>query len=236
MLVAELSFWHSVGVEFFKAFFTAAFVAIGAALVVFEFQSRAQERREATERAREEAARQREREREEATKAREREREEATKARERELQIEQSKRDAKTELITRASNLAGSFYFLTQRFSRQKTEPKTWGQAKGPELDAAYVDWARQSEALEQVLGVRYGWDSEAQVMWHQLRDLLTIRYFHLRGRNSDALRAANALTNENRHSGLSQDALADMDQVIPAIRSAMQAVARRLLGEDIAI
>jgi hypothetical protein len=216
VVLAELSFGQTIVVELLKAVFTAVFVAGVAAFLVSRYQNRAEANRAELETHREDAA----------------------KERERRLQIDEAKRGAKTRFVNRCSELGGSFYFSTQRYWRQKGTPEIWGPPEGGELDLAYVAWATSSEALEIELRSRYGWDADPPRLWHQVRDLLTVRYFDLRDRNKLSLREKNEKRDDEFHSGLTAEQLEheNMGLVLSTYRDAMRSLAKALLDSDISV
>lgn len=224
MIVAELSFWSTVAVELFKAIFTALFVAGGAALVVSRFQSIAA--RQAVDHAHQREAADREREHERNVRARQRELE---------VELEKDRRALRTSFVTRVTESGGSFYFQTQRFLRQVGDPDVWGQPDPDALDEAYVSWAIRAESLEGDLRARFGWDSQPEILWHQVRDLLTVRYFDLRGRNTAGLRRKNCRTSDKLHSGLTESELEDRKAVLDAFHEAMRQLTDELLKAELA-
>mgnify|MGYP007039444875 CR=1 FL=1 len=140
-------------------------------------------------------------------------------------------RETTSQLVGRSSKLAGSFYFALQEHWRQKTTPAVWGEADGPKLDETYRAWASEAEVLEAELEVRYAAGSRAPAdVWHQIRDLLTVRYFDLRDRASANLLQLNAKNEDRLHSGLSVQELRDQGTVLRTYRKAMDE-----LGESLA-
>jgi hypothetical protein len=207
-----MSFEQSIVLELCKAVFTAIFVAGGAGVIVWRFQANATQRAQNLERERSEMAQQRQLA----------------------AELERDKRALKTNCVNEVTASAGSFYFQTQRFWRQTGHPDIWGEPQPHQFDQAYVSWAPRAEAIESELGARYGWNSRAEALWHQVRDLLTIRYFDLRGRNSEGLRQNNCRTDEKLHSGLTADELLDRKTVLRTYHLAMQGLTQELISADI--
>jgi hypothetical protein len=154
--------------------------------------------------------------------------------RERSFQADEDARALKNDFVNRTATLAGSFYFATQRFKRQQRDASTWGKPDDADLDSQYIRWATACAGLETELAARYGSGSNAELDWHQVRDLLTVRYFDLRGKNSEGLKKLNAQTDERRHSGLTTAQLSDMDIVLDTFHEARRVLADELLSADL--
>jgi hypothetical protein len=151
-------------------------------------------------------------------KAREQEREESQKERER----EREDFELRTQLVERVSRTAAGMYIACQHARRvlkdsQGVAPSMIKRRNDAieQLDGSYRQFSVESSSLETLLGARYGiaWHvppdsiesrSEVFVRWHQIRDLLTLYYFNLKGnfpgdslqRNSEGFRG-------RYHSGL---------------------------------
>ncbi len=158
------------------------------------------------------------------------------KEREQALQREQNEHSIKTFYVRGAADLAGSFYFRTQSYARKKDDPETWGEANDAEFDKEYLVWATKCEGLEQELGARFGPGSEPRQTWHQIRDLLTVRYFNLRGKNTPELRHRNAQQGSTRHSGLSEAELEDPVSVLDTFHSALAALYTEILAARLVV
>lgn len=225
MILAEFSFWSAVAIELLKAIFAAVFVAGGAGIVVWRSQERA------AHRTREET-----RQREEMDRNRDRERDAMARQRELDVELEREKRALRTAFVARVTDSAGTFYFNTQHFFRQVEDPEVWGEPIPRDFDEVYLNWASGAELLERELGARFGWNSQAEILWHQVRDLLTVRYFDLRGRNTPGLRRKNCRTSDKFHSGLTETELGDRKIVLGAFHEAMRNLADELLNADLAM
>ena len=150
---------------------------------------------------------------------------------ERDLQIQRAQFAVKTDFVKRTSDLAGSFFFKTMAYSRYKQEPGQWTHDPF-ELDKSYVLWAADSESIETELRIRYGWDEKPADLWHQIRDLLTVRYYNLRDHDSPKLREINATDYDGKfHSGLTSEQLRDMQLVVHTFLEAQKALSTALLG-----
>jgi hypothetical protein len=128
--------------------------------------------------------------------ARERKREESEKARER----DREDFELRTRLVERVSRTAAEMYIACQHARRVLKDSQGWAPqaVKGrnealDRLDGDYRQFSVESGSLETLLGARYGiaWhvppdsdesQSEVFVRWHQVRDLLTLYYFNLKG------------------------------------------------------
>jgi hypothetical protein len=234
-MVLSLTFSESVQLELYKAIFTAVFVAGAAALVVRYYQDKSAARQSEVEAQRADLLKQRDDARARADKERDDARARADRERELMMAASRANRTTQYDFVTRTSELAGSFYFATQQYSRRKRDQQTWGQLNGPELDQLYTQWAANSEVLETELRIRYGREQGPAETWHQVRDLLTVRYFDLRDRNTEALRAVNALGKDGKkHSGLPVDDLNDMNLVLRTYSTAMSELAMHLQQDEI--
>lgn len=200
-----LTFSESVQLEIWRALFTLVAVGIGAGAVGSWLQYRRD------------------------TKLSDRERDHEAEVRRAELDREL--REGRAALLARASELSGRFYLRMQDHRRRQRDPQTYGAVDDSGLDAAYLTWAEGSEVLEFELGFRFGRGSEPQELWHQVRDLLTVRYFWLRGRATEGLLRANASREGRVHSGLTVEELrtATADDAATVTRSAP---AQRILEE----
>ena len=156
--------------------------------------------------------------------------------RDRQLQVEHDQRTVKTLLLNTASELAGTLYFLTQRYSRQKSNNSAWGAPDGPQLDTAYIEWATKAESFERELEARYGWDTRPVTLWHQARDLLTVRYFDLRENNFFHCEKVTPVAATDCTSGLSCEELTDMQLVVTTYRATSKELAKALLDGSVNI
>jgi hypothetical protein len=226
VIVAQLTFSETLQIELIKVFATAVLVAGAAALIVARYQSKSAATHAALEA-----------DREQAFKDRDTARMEAIKEREREIELERAKRQTKSQFVSQTSDLAGAFYFATQQYRRRKDSPDVWGEPDQDAIDSAYGEWARRSEILENELRVRYGWDSPPVLLWHQVRDLLTVRYFHLRDHASPRLREINSKDYEGSlHSGLTAAELDNPNTILDTYHSAMRQLAVSLTDSDVVV
>ncbi len=153
------------------------------------------------------------------------------KERERALEVEKESRALRRELVQRVSELNGGFYFKLQRFWRQESDPASWGATDEGALDKAYLAWAMSAEALERDIGTIYGWESQAEIRFHQTRDLLAVRYFGLRDKDSEQLRNENAEGYGGKfHSGLDANKLRGPKTILNTFRDAGKELDRQLL------
>jgi hypothetical protein len=136
------------------------------------------------------------------------------------------------ELIKRASELQGTFYFTTQNFQRCQDAAADGAVAKNvsDKLDADYLAFATGSHVLEQELRAWFGAASEAVARAHQVSDLLTVRYFDLKGRNTPGLRAKNAQSPDKLHSGLTTGELRSVVKILQEYHVAATALGTALL------
>jgi hypothetical protein len=152
----------------------------------------------------------------------------------------QADRETRASLRARSSELAGAFYYATQRYRRQKADPAVWGQPNDLELDTSYAEWALSSEILETDLGAVFGHSDEGKAdkpaeLWHQVRDLFVVRYHHLRdsGGASDRLREINSKNYQGKyHSGLTDAELAEMSRILATYRTTMTSLATAIRSE----
>jgi hypothetical protein len=215
VMILGLTLGETILVELLKALFTALLVAGAAALIVRRYQDRAAAQQSELEHDRDLAAKDRDRERVD----------------------ERARLEARAQFVSRTSELAGAFYFRTQQHWRSKQAPEVWGPPDVDELDAAYGDWASKSEVLENELRVRYGWEARPPQLWHQVRDLLTVRYFALRDQSTPGLRRVNARGYRDKlHSGLSAEELTDIELVLDTYQQAIRALAVELTNAEITV
>jgi len=142
-------------------------------------------------------------------------------------------RRARADFVARASRIAGAFYMEMQNFRRGERDPDIYGRSDEVRLNEHYLAFAKDAGVLENELGFWFGEDGRPRVLWHQILDVLTVRYFWLRGRATDPLLRANARTpgtadtQPTLHSGLTfrelrkatADTAADSPRSAPAQR-----------------
>jgi hypothetical protein len=236
-MIAELSFQQTVVIELLKALFTALFVAGAAALVVTKYRGKVESLQSDLETRRAAASRELEAERARTLSERELQRADTAKERERTLDLERAQREVRSEFVRRGSALAGTFYVKTQEHWRRKENPTIWGDPDGAALDASYGEWSADCEVMENELEFRYGHESEPVILWHQARDLLTVRYFSLRDSASKGLREHNAKGHQDRlHSGLTADELQNIQLVLRTYHSTMSKLASELATAEVVV
>jgi hypothetical protein len=117
------------------------------------------------------------------------------------------------ELVQKMTETAGSWYLMTQHYWRAKDDVKkapcdqelaTALRELRPQLDARYLESRTAGVVLESQLD-GYFVSSEPRRRWHQVTDLLTVRYFQLIDRANENLYGDNAGLD---HSGLKVEEL----------------------------
>jgi hypothetical protein len=145
----------------------------------------------------------------------------------------QARRDARQlaqRCNRRAVQIAGAFYGETQRYWRKFDKPVDWGALSDDDkkgFDVAYAKFSLDADVFEQELASWYGWDSNVRLTWHQIWDLLTVRYFDVRNRPkraTDGLVDANSKGHEDKyHSGLTAAELRDPKTLLDAYRKSLR-------------
>lgn len=237
-----LSFQEEIVVRLITAIFTALIVTIGAGVISMLVQRRIEQSKAERERRLDERWASRERKLDERWADRERSQDERWKASEREAEqrradyeyereLSREERSLRRELVQRASEVLGGFYFATQSYWRQTQHESVWGAPDASGLDAAYLSWAKSADVFERDVAAIFGWQSTPWTLVHQCRDLLTMRYFDLRGRGTDALRANNAMGKDGGfHTGLTADDLKNDKAVLRTYRESMNSLVGELL------
>lgn len=211
MTIAVLTFGQEIWKTIIGAIATAAFLTLFGYFAAERWGKARDEERKAEEKARDEK-------RAEDEKARDLKRAEDEKARER----EREEFELKTQLVERISRTAADMFIACQHASRvlkdnQGTDQEVTTRRNNviDQLDRSYHLFSVESASLETQLGVRYGiaWhlpphDEESQsevfVKWHQIRDLLTLYYFNLKGNFPGDSFERNSKGHKGRyHSGL---------------------------------
>lgn len=141
--------------------------------------------------------------------------------------------EVRTKLLERALLCAQTMYVMSQHTLRGDKLLENIG-ARVPEsdkaLDDAYRSFSAESAAIDGELSARYGKaprspDEEAApgmpaegmptLLWHQIRDLLTVYYFALKGTFYGNVLHSNSKSDENYHSG------EDFSRMVPHTRQA---------------
>lgn len=209
MLPSTLTFGQELWLRLVTALGTAVFVTVGAGLVTLIVQRRFDQSKADRERMHEQQRRDAEYERD----------------------LAREERALRRELVERASELLGGFYFAAQSYWRQLEHEDIWGKADGAQFDAVYIAWAKSVDVFERTVGAIFGWDSTPAELVHQSRDLLTVRYFDLRGRSTDVLRGNNAKGAGDRlHSGLTAVQLKNMPLILRTHRDCLKSLVAQLL------
>jgi hypothetical protein len=118
------------------------------------------------------------------------------------------------DLLRQTSECAGKMYYATQQYWKQEHHSKEWGKVDDKALEKAYLEFGVTGEQIEWELGARYGPASDQRETWHQVRDLLAIRYFTLKGKNDETIWEVNAKgyaeegAKPRDHSGLTEEEL----------------------------
>ena len=115
------------------------------------------------------------------------------------------------DIVGTMTETAASLYLMTQHYWRAKCDLRKAPHDEGfiaaltelrPRLDAQYLESRKAGEALESRLG-GYFTSPQPRMKWHQVMDLLTVRYFQLVDRDTQQLYKDNEGPD---HSGLSID------------------------------
>lgn len=231
MSLLELTFGQQLALSLIGTLGTALVVTIGAGVFVQIVQRRLDQSRADRERVLDERWADRERQLDEQGRHDQSAAEQRRKDHEYERDLAKEERALRRDLVMRASETIGGFYFVTQSFWRQQQHPDIWGEADAARLDRDNVEWAKTADVFERQVASIYGWDSQPWELVHQARDLLTVRYFVLRGRGTDSLIQDNAEGNDGgRHSGLTADELEDTSRLLRAYKDCMKTLVDELL------
>jgi hypothetical protein len=146
-------------------------------------------------------------------------------------------------LLDRATRCAQTMFVTCQHVRRVNSDnPGSSGEPARREartlLDTTYRRFSSEAEAIETVLGARYGirWvqaagdgAGEAFLRWHQVSDLLTLYYFNLCGDFRLDVLPRNSTSEKKLHSGLDATSMiADPRRPQPAELKAMRDAIRR--------
>ena len=149
------------------------------------------------------------------------------------IQVGQVARKLRRDLIGRASTIHGTFYVATQHYWRATGKKSAVAPAETTsEFEHSYQAFSIDGSVFEQELVAWFGHDSTPRIAFHQIRDLLTVRYFDLKGDDTTALRVVNALGHEGaHHSGLTADQLNEPLLLLKAYHEAATAFGRDVLA-----
>jgi hypothetical protein len=144
------------------------------------------------------------------------------------------------DLVGTMTEAAASLYLMTQHYWRAKVDLRNAPQDPDltaalselrPRLDAQYLESRKAGEALESRLG-GYFVSPEPRMKWHQVMDLLTVRYFQLIDRHTQKLYEDNAGPN---HSGLTIGQLEnDRKLLLVTYREAVKEAVRLVFDEQL--
>jgi hypothetical protein len=144
------------------------------------------------------------------------------------------------ELVNTLTESAGTLYLFTQHFWRAKEDLKrdpsnqALQQALADlrkKLDEQYLKSRASGEAIENRL-LGYFMTSTSRDKWHQVQDLLTVRYFQLIDRDTDKLYENNAGA---AHSGLEIQDLRNPPKLLESYRTSMKDVVSSVFEEPLA-
>jgi hypothetical protein len=143
------------------------------------------------------------------------------------------------ELVTAMTEAAGSLYLTTQHYWRAKEDASMNPGNKDladtrdklrASLDAQYLKSRTAGQVLENRLE-GYFISSEQKRRWHQVMDLLTVRYFQLIGRDTDGLYGANK---GDEHSGLEVSELRAPKTLLNTYRAALSDAVRLVFDGEL--
>ena len=104
--------------------------------------------------------------------------------------------------------------------------------ARTDKLDDAYEEARAKAKVLESELRRRYG-ASVAQA-WHQVDDLVTVRYFQLNLRDPNALEAIYRKNKGDEHTGMTVEDLAHADRLLKRYHAALSEVVGRIENAEV--
>jgi hypothetical protein len=137
--------------------------------------------------------------------------------------------ELRVRLIDQMTAAASALYIVTQHFWRNRnTEgatPEELAQLR-KDLDQQYQTSRVQGEVVEKKLDAYFS-SEDPRHEWHATMDLLTVRYFTLIGRATEALLEGNA---GDKHSGLTVEQLRAQDEVLKAYRQRLGQAAQAVL------
>ncbi len=147
------------------------------------------------------------------------------------IQVRRQDRILREQLIVEMTQVASGIYIETQRFWRatkvESTLPERVADLR-TSLDERYLSAHVAGEALETRLRIYFVSDTP-RLLWHAVRDLLTIRYFQLIGLATDGLLERNA---GPEHTSLDVEQLRNPQVVLNTYRSKILEATRAVLDE----
>jgi hypothetical protein len=133
------------------------------------------------------------------------------------------------QLIDQMTEAASSLYMATQNFWRKQHIEKVGNKKLAQhreELDMQY----RASRVIGEVIERRleaYFLSKDPKALWHATMDLLTVRYFHLIGLDTENLLKRNS---GEEHTGLSVNELRNQQKVLDTYREKLMKGAKAVL------
>jgi hypothetical protein len=143
------------------------------------------------------------------------------------------------DLVGTMTEAAGSLYLMTQHYWRAKEDvkrnPNDTNLAEiqrelRKRLDAQYLESRSRGEVVENRLE-GYFVSAEPREKWHQVMDLLTVRYFQLIDRDTDQMYRNNE---GQEHSGLSVPQMKNPIALLGTYRAAIKDAVRSVVDGDL--
>lgn len=100
------------------------------------------------------------------------------------------------------------------------------------DLDVLYLAFKTDCSALMGRLRAHYD-EPELRLQWHAIDDLLTVRYYQVRGLATDKLLATNA---GPKHSGLTVDSLRESRLIDDAVEAALERTTQLVVTGDLTV
>jgi hypothetical protein len=164
----------------------------------------------------------------------------AIKAQDRRAAIDRAKQDYEAdlklrhELIGQMTEAASVLYIVEQDFWRKKRDSQRAEPERGDareELDQQYRSSRVAGEVLERQLEAYFKTD-EPRLRWHATMDLLTVRYFQVTDQAVPLKQ--NARQDNDYHSGLSEEELAQPSGLLKEYRLALPRATQAVLREPL--
>ena len=147
------------------------------------------------------------------------------------VQLRRQDRSLREQLIVEMTQTASGLYIETQRYWRatqvESILPERVAELR-VSLDERYLSAHVSGEALETRLRIYFDSD-RPRLLWHGVRDLMTVRYFQLIGLDTDLLLQRNA---GPEHSGLEVEQLRDAELLVATYRARLLEATRAVLDE----
>jgi hypothetical protein len=135
------------------------------------------------------------------------------------------------DLIARMTEAASALYIGEQEFWRKKRDDQPPDDPRvresGAELDRQYRLSRVAGEVLERQLEAYFDND-DPRLRWHATMDLLTVRYFQVTDKRAPL--EENARVEDNYHSGLSVEELANPKRLLKEYRAALPRATQAVL------